>query len=187
MFRMLSFAVLVAFAPNGRTQDSSSVPLGDEYFAMKAYAEGVAEVAKSQLASERASNPAVKAFAAQMVKDHTECNTRIAEVARQKGIALPATIDAVHTAAIARLGRMSGSDFDKAYMMAQTCAHVDALHLFGHEARKGEDPELKTMATKTIPTLQEHAKAAFELAGEKEEYQKFCKIQEYAKQVMAEK
>jgi putative membrane protein len=47
MFRMLSFAVLVAFAPNVRAQDSSSIPLGDEYFAMKAYSEGMAEVARS--------------------------------------------------------------------------------------------------------------------------------------------
>jgi putative membrane protein len=116
-----------------------------------------------------------------MVKDHTECNNKIAETARQKGIALPATIDAVQAAAIARLGRMSGSDFDKVYMIVHTCAHVDALHLFGRESCKGEDSELKGLASKAIPTLQEHAKAAFELAREKAEYQKFCKIQEYAK------
>jgi hypothetical protein len=43
------------------------------------------------------------------------------------------------------------------------------------------------MATKAIPTLQDHARMAFELAGDMAKYHKLCKIQEYAKQVMAEK
>jgi hypothetical protein len=47
--------------------------------------------------------------------------------------------------------------------------------------------DLKEMATKAIPTLQDHARMAFELAGDMAEYHKLCKIQEYAKQVMAEK
>ena len=145
MMRALTLAALAALTTQARAQDSTAVPLGDEYFAMKAYAEGLAEIAKSQLAYQKASDSGVKAFAEKMVKDHTECNEKIAELARKKGIALPTAIDAVHTTAIARLGRMSGSDFDKAYMMAQIGAHKDALHLFEHESHKGEDPELKAL------------------------------------------
>jgi putative membrane protein len=187
MIRTLTLAVVVALATNVRAQETPSVPLGDEVFAMKAYSEGIAEIAKSRLACERATQPGVKEFAERMVRDHTECNNKVAETARKKGIALPTAIDAVHTIAIARLGKLSGSDFDKTYLMAQMCAHKDALHLFSHESHKGEDADLKELAAKALPTLQDHAKMAFELAGEKAEYQKFCKIQEYAKQVMAEK
>jgi putative membrane protein len=183
VIRTLALAAIVALATNAHAQVLTSVPLGDEYFAMKAYADGLAEVVKSQLALERATQPGIKAFAERMVKDHTQCNNKIAEMARKKGIAF----DAVHTAVINRLAKMSGSDFDKAYLMAQIGAHKDALHLFDHEVWKGEDADLKELALKALPTLQDHAKSAFELAGEKQEYQKFCKIQEYAKQVMAEK
>jgi putative membrane protein len=188
MIRSMTFAALaMAIATNARAQDASNVPLGDEYFAMKAYSEGLAEVAKSQLAAERATEPGVKAFAEKMVKDHTECNQKIAQLASSKGIPLPRAIDAVHSAAINRLAKLSGSDFDKAYLMAQIGAHKDAIHLFGHEAHKGEDAELKALASKTVPDLWAHAKMAFDLAGEKREYEKFHKIMEYAKQVMAEK
>jgi putative membrane protein len=187
VIRTLTLAAVAALATSAYAQDSSSVPLGDEYFAMKAYSEGMAEVVKSQLAIERATQPAIKAFAERMVKDHTKCNNEIVELARKKGIALPATVDPIHTAVINRMARMSGSDFDKAYLKAQMCAHMDALHLFGHESRKGEDTELKQLAHKAMATLQDHAKEAFELAGEKQEYQKFYKIHEYAKQVMEEK
>jgi hypothetical protein len=38
-----------------------------------------------------------------------------------------------------------------------------------------------------LPTLQTDAKSAFGVGGEKAEYQKFCKIQEDATQVMNEK
>jgi hypothetical protein len=40
--------------------------------------------------------------------------------------------------------------------------------------------EIKELATQTIPKLRGHAKEVFEIAGEKTEYQKFCKIQDYA-------
>jgi putative membrane protein len=187
MIRSLALSAFVVLAANTYAQETSSVPLGDEVFVMKAYCEGMAEVAKSKLACERATQPAIKAFAEQMVRDHTECNNKIAEVARKKGVPLSAAPSAVHTVALTRLAKMSGSDFDKTYLMAQMCAHVDAIRLFEHESCKGEDSEIKELAVKALPKLQEHAKEAFDIAGEKAEYQKFCKIQDYAKQVMAEK
>jgi putative membrane protein len=192
MTRTLTLAAIALLGTNAYAQAPAaarvpSVPLEDEFFVMKAYAEGIAEVAKSRLAMERATEPAVRQFAEKMVRDHTECDNKIVELCRRKGIALPAAIDAVHTAAINRLAMMSGSDFDKTYIKAQACAHKAALFFFEHEACKGEDQEIKDFAAKEIPTLQEHAKQAFELAGEKEEYKKFCKIQDYAKQVMNEK
>jgi putative membrane protein len=165
----------------------SSVPMEDEFFVMKAYADGIAEVAKSQLAMQRATQPAIREFAERMVREHTECDNKLVEMARTKRIALPATIDAVQTACINRLAALSGSDFDKAYIKAQMCAHECALQLFEKESCKGEDKDIKDMAAKAIPTLQGHAKSAFELGGEQAEYKKFCKIQDYAKQVKAEK
>jgi putative membrane protein len=154
---------------------------------MKACSDGMAEIANSKVAAERAPEPEIKAFAARMVKDHTECNDKLARVANKKGIALPTTVDAVHSASIGRLAKMSGSDFDTAYMMAQMCAHVGAICLFEHESYKGQDADFKELATEALPSLQAHAKSAFGVGGEKAEYQKFCKIQEYAKQVMNEK
>ncbi len=187
VIRTLTLAAIALAATSSFAQETTTEPLGDEVFAMKAYSNGMAEIVKSKLALERATQPAIKAFAERMIKDHTEANNKIAEVARMKSIPLPTTLDPIHTFAIDRMGRMTGSDFDKTYMKAQVCAHKEAIHLFEHESCKGEDSELKQLAAKTIPTLEEHARMAFELAGEKSEYKKFAKIQDYAKGVMAEK
>jgi putative membrane protein len=186
MVRNLTFGLVALMATSAFARDSA-VPLGDEVFAMKAYCEGLAEVAKSQMACEKATQPAIKAFAEHMIKDHTACNNKIAAAAQKKGIALPTTLSPIHSIAIAKMARMSGSDFDKTYLMAQKCAHVEAIRLYEHESCKGEDSELKALATEAIPKLHEHAKEAFEIAGDSAEYKKLCKIEEYAKQVMAEK
>jgi putative membrane protein len=178
--------VAPSFRP-GTAQVASSVPLGDEYFAMKAFSNGMCEVMLGRLALERATQPDIKTFAERMVKDHTELNNKIVEAARRKGIPLPTTMDAIQSVALNRLAAMSGSDFDRAFLKAQMCTHKDALHLFEHQACKGEDSDLKELANQAISTLQDHTKSAFELAGEKAEYEKLCKIQKYAKEVMAEK
>jgi putative membrane protein len=195
MMRTLTLAAIVLLGTNAYAQVQvqtararvPSVPLEDEFFAMKAYAEGIAEVACSRLAMERATQPAIREFAEKMAREHTECNNKIVELCRTKGIALPAAIDSIHTAALNHLAAMSGSDFDKAYMKAQVCAHKAAIFCFEHEACKGEDQDVKKLASDALPTLQDHAKQAFDLAGEKDDYKKFCKIQDYAKQVMNEK
>ena len=124
MMRVLTLAAVVALATatTASAQVTSAVPLGDEYFAMRAYAEGLAEISMSQLATSRATQQNIREFAERMVRDHTKCNNNIVELARQKGIALPATLDAVSNAAINRLATMSGSDFDRAYLKAQMCA-----------------------------------------------------------------
>ncbi len=188
MIRTLSLTVLAsAIATSAQAQSPTSVAPHDEYFAMKAYCSGLTEIAMSRLGEQKATEPAIKKFSAEMVKEHTEANAKIAAVANKKGIALPTSIDAVHTAALARLASLSGSDFDKAYMMAQIGAHKDAVHLFEHEANKGEDSDLKSLAAKTAPHLMGHTKMAFEVAGEKKEYEKYHKVMEYAKKVMDEK
>lgn len=185
MIRTLTFAALAfGLAAPARAQDSHSISLGDEYFIMRAYSDGMAEVAVSKLAAEKATEPGIKEFAEKMVKHHSECNRKLAEVAGIKAIILPKGPDAVHATATARLAKLSGSDFDKAYLMAQIGAHEDAIQLYGREAFKGRDDEVKDLAHEAMPELWSHVKMAFELAGEKEEYEKFHKIHEYAKGLM---
>ena len=89
VMRILTLAAVVALATatTASAQVTSSVPLGDEYFAMRAYAEGLAEISMSQLAISRATQQNIREFAVRMVRDHTKCNNDIVELARQKGIA----------------------------------------------------------------------------------------------------
>ena len=56
-----------------------------------------------------------------MVDDHTKANDQLKQVASQKGVTLPSQPDAKDKAEKARLEKMSGAQFDKAYMNYMVC------------------------------------------------------------------
>jgi putative membrane protein len=77
---------------------------------------------------------------------------------------LPAEVKAEHKALHDRLGRMTGNEFDTAYMKAMVKDHEKAV-LFKKEAASGGDPDAKAWAAKTLPSLEAHLAKARELAG----------------------
>ena len=78
---------------------------------------------------------------------------------------LPTELDAKHHADHARLDKLSGAAFDKAYMAAMVSDHNEDVAAFQREAKAAKDPELKAWVTKTLPTLQDHQKSAKEISG----------------------
>jgi len=132
----------------------------DEQFVRKAAEGGLAEVNLGNLAAKQASDPAVKKFATHMVKDHTKANRELIQLANSRKLALPRTMDAEHKKTMDRLSGMTGAAFDRAYMEGQVKDHEETVALFEKEAKNGKDDDLRTWASKTLPTLREHLKMA---------------------------
>jgi putative membrane protein len=132
----------------------------DQTFAMKAAQGGLAEVQLGQLAAQKASNPDVKAFGQKMVDDHQKANDQLKQAAAQENIALPTEPAAKDKAEAARLEKLSGDAFDKAYMSHMVADHKKDVAEFQKEAKSGQDPQIKSFAQQTVPTLQEHLKLA---------------------------
>ena len=65
-----------------------------------------------------------------------------------------------------RLGKLSGSQFDKSYMQDQVSEHRKTISLFEKEDRSGQNPELKTFATNTLPTLRRHLQMAQDVSAQ---------------------
>ena len=68
--------------------DSNTLKRGDRRFITKAAESSMKEVALSQLAEKRATNPAIKNFAQQMVTDHSQLNSDLMQLAQRKGVML---------------------------------------------------------------------------------------------------
>ena len=139
---------------------SKDLSAADQKFVNEAAQGGIAEVQLGQLATEKASSDAVKQFGQRMVNDHSQANDKLKELASSKGVTLPQEPSAKDRATNERLSKLSGEQFDKAYMADMLKDHKMDIAKFQHESRSGQDPQVKEFASSTLRTLQDHLKAA---------------------------
>jgi putative membrane protein len=165
-----AFALPVALAQTAVTpaailsKTSAGVTVADTTFLKKAASGGIAEVELGQLAVERASNPDVKQFAQRMVNDHTKANSQLRQVAAEEHIRLLQGLSARDKAIKDALAKLSGDDFDRAYMKDMVQDHRQDVAEFERESKSTQDPAVKGFAMQTLPTLRDHLKEAQRIA-----------------------
>lgn len=131
---------------------------GDHAFVEKAAKNNLEEIAVSQVAAQRATNPQVRDFAQMMVSDHTGASSELMTLASTKGVTLPSKDINVD-----KWQNRSAKDFDQEYMDKMVADHKDTVELFEKEARKGDDADLTAFANKLLPKLQGHLSQAQEI------------------------
>jgi len=133
----------------------------DKDFFTKAAQGGMAEVQSSQLAASKASSAEVKAFAQQMVTDHTKAGEELGALASSKGVTIPSAPSAAQKSEIKALEAASGADFDRKYAKGMGVdAHRTTVALFKKTSASAKDADVKAFAAKTLPTLEHHLKMA---------------------------
>ncbi|TMA80700.1 MAG: DUF4142 domain-containing protein [Deltaproteobacteria bacterium] len=137
----------------------------DAAFIKEAAQGGMAEVELGRLGVERAESPDVKQFAQRMVEDHSKANDELKPIASKEGVTIPKTLDPKHKATKDKLAKLSGHDFDRAYMREMTSDHNHDVSAFQKQLAKTRDPELKSWIEKTLTTVKEHQQLAQETAS----------------------
>jgi putative membrane protein len=135
----------------------------DRAFVMEAGPGGLAEVELGRLAAQKGQSADVKRFGQRMVSDHSKANAELKKLAASKGITLPAQMNAEQMAEHDKLAKLSGPEFDREYMTLMVEDHDKDVAAFQEEAKDGSDPDIKSFAAKTLPTLQEHQRMAKEI------------------------
>ena len=146
------------------SSNSSSVSASDKKFVREAAQGGMAEVELGKLATEKASSPEVKKFGQRMVDDHSKANDQLKEVASSQGITLPSELSAKDEMTKERLSKLSGEQFDKAYMSDMVKDHTQDVADFRQEANSASDPAVKEFVEKTLPVLKSHLREAKQIA-----------------------
>lgn len=145
----------------GVTTDTGAVnTVSDADFAKEAAQGGMAEVKLGQLAQDKGSSAAVKDFGRKMVDDHSQANDKLKSVAEQENVRLPAGLSKKDQSTYDKLSKLSGEEFDRAYARDMVKDHQSDIASFKQEAANGRDPGIKSFATETLPTLQDHLKMA---------------------------
>ena len=149
---------------SGSSGAMSGSKSSDATFLKKAAAGGLAEVELGQLAQQKASSEEVKKFGERMVTDHTKANDELKAVAQKENVELPQEPSAKDKATKAKLEKLSGAQFDQAYMKDMVKDHRTDVSEFEHESNSAKDPAVKSFATQTLPVLKEHLREAEKLS-----------------------
>ena len=128
----------------------------DKHFLKEAAQGGKAEVLLGQMAAKQAASEDVKKFGQRMVDDHAKANEELKRLADSEGVTLPPQLGNKAKAVQQRLARLSGAEFDRAYMEEMVKDHQKDVAAFEREAQHGNDANLKNWAAQTLPTLKEH-------------------------------
>jgi putative membrane protein len=135
----------------------------DVKFVKKEAAAGRSVVKMAELAVEKASNPEVKALAATLVTDHTGANAELDALATKKGVDVSAVIDPDAAKTFQDLEKLSGTDFDKAFLDAAVKGHKNCVENFEAASKDAADSDLKIWVVKMTPVLKGHLALAEKL------------------------
>lgn len=136
----------------------------DRHFIRKAGEGGLAEVELGKLAAQKGQSDEVKKFGQRMVDDHSKANDQLKQLAQNEGVTLPTSLSATDKATKARLEKLSGEQFDRAYMNDMVKDHSKDVAEFKKESTNAKDPDVKNFAAQTLPTLEDHLKEARTIA-----------------------
>ncbi|MBI2391464.1 MAG: DUF4142 domain-containing protein [Deltaproteobacteria bacterium] len=112
------------------------------------------EIKHSKLAMERSTSKDVKAFADRMVREHTDADKKLTDLAQKKGIDLSPTMpmDPIHAAVHGADAKMdealktkSGAQFDAAYLGPEMMEHVLVLAVIEEGQKVAKDDEVKKL------------------------------------------
>jgi putative membrane protein len=136
--------------------ESPEVMDSDRNFLINATFANRAEADLGQLAINRSDNAEVHDFAQQMATDHSTSLNEVTEIADQKDVEVPQSLDNEHEQLKQRLSGLSGMAFDTVYINSQVKDHENVIAMFEEQSTTTQDSGIKAYVEKTLPHLNEH-------------------------------
>jgi putative membrane protein len=154
----LSTLLLLAALGTASAVASAGDKMSAEEFAKKAGAAGTAEVEMGKLGAQKATDADVKAYAQKMVADHTKANKELMAAAKAKNLEVPSEPDMMHKGMMEKFEHQKADkDFNHDFMQQMVRDHKKVVELFQSAANDTAlDPDMRALAKKTLPTLEQH-------------------------------
>jgi putative membrane protein len=157
----VSVAAVLAISP---VDAAKKIADKDKAFLEKAAQEQLAEIALGQLAMKKGSDKKVKEFGAELVEDHRYTSQEAKDLSAKEGIYLPVEMDARQKKEQQRLSRLSGRDFDTAFIAYLLKKHRKDVQELQKETATLQNENVKQWAEVTEPILAVHLKKAESVA-----------------------
>jgi putative membrane protein len=136
----------------------------DSNFIQTAGSLGQLQVKLGKIAQDKGSSAVVRDFGKRMVEEYSKVNEELATGAKQAAYPAPVLLRQ-HKQVVERFRSMTKGSFDKNYMAEMVSDHSASVHLFQDESESGRVASLKELATKMLPTVQQHETLATQTAS----------------------
>ena len=174
MYRMifvgLFMSVILCFSAGmvGAQSDVKSDPTGakldpkadTQTFLTIATEEQQVAIALGQLAAQRAKSDRVKEFGSKMVEDHKKVRREAEELASKHQVPLGTKLTPEDKKTVDELSKLSGHEFDRAYMNLTLQNHETSLEKFQQHLETMRYPDLREWFTSILPVLKAHGEQA---------------------------
>jgi putative membrane protein len=101
-----------------------------------------------------------------MVQDHTTLQNDLKNWAAQNHVSLPTEASQTDISQKRKLEGLSGAAFDSAYMEDMLSDHKNDIAEVQKMAENASNPQVKQLAQKTLPLLEDHERVAENVAGQ---------------------
>lgn len=135
----------------------------EKEFLSKSAQDSLLEFASAQLAVQKAQNAQVVDYALRLMDDHAQYNKQLMQLAREKQVEIPVTLDKKGRSQIKRLMRLQGSEFDRQYTQEAAKANQSDLKDLQRASTSIKDPDIQAFINQTLPVQQQHLQLSQEL------------------------
>ena len=150
--------------PPGTYAPGMRMPANDAEFVRALDNSNTAELNQAKYVVNRTKDPAVHQFAQHMVDDHSTAAVQLEAATRGTNLRPAPRDDGTETRMSARLMSIlqgeTATQLDNDYMRMQVPMHRRALALLQWESQNGTNTNLQALATKLVPTVQQHLQLA---------------------------
>ena len=113
-----------------------------------------------ELATQRSSDTRVREYGARIQREHTAQAAELERLLEPLGVTIPAEPSAAAQLEHTALARLSGEQFDAAFIDAMIASHKEALEEYGAQTHANPDRALAEFASKGVTMLREHLATA---------------------------
>lgn len=136
-------------------------------FVMAAAQSDQFETTEARVAAVEAHDPRVRAYAAEMIRDHAATTQALRRAATASGLAPPPPgMSSDQAMLLGALQSLTGPGFDAVYLRHQVLGHQAALDVETGYADAGSDPAVRGAARSAVPIIQHHLDMAKQLRAQ---------------------
>jgi putative membrane protein len=139
--------------------------INDQQFIQTAAQTDMLEAHVTQMAEKQSSRKGIKDFSASASLDDTTNYQSLCSIANNLGLPVPKGIDAQGNKLVDELTKAkTGHQFDRRFVRQEVNTDQQAVAAYEQEAQSGQNPALKSFASKQLPTVKLHLYEAQDLA-----------------------